>query len=245
VASDRINPTAIAVSMSFAAEAAQRAARLAAGEAELFHQTTPAVSACVRAAESAERAARLAVGGLDLSGRDRSRLMKLAGMDRVEESEKLRREMARTAAGPGAPEAIWDRYREECGPLDRMDDHCLRQLYWLHRERAWGAGVTELRFPPQIKARLVNGQPSLRGRGKPSRCFFIRRFEHQVVAAIVARKEALKAEGIKADEALEMALDEIPSDFTWPKERLENWVKHPGLRQGARQARDRALESAE
>jgi hypothetical protein len=235
VASDSVDRTALAVSISVAAaEAAGRAARLACGEAERFDQTTPAVSACVRAADSAERAARHAVGGLDLSERERSRLMKLTGMDRAEEFEKLRREMARTAGGPGAPEAIWDRYREECGPLARMDDDCLRQLYYLHLDRAWGAGVSELRFPPEIEARLVKGRPRPRGRGKPSRSFFIRRFEHQVIAAVVARKEALKAEGIKADEALERALEEATSDVPWPKERLEDWVKHPGRRQGPR-----------
>jgi len=144
------------------------------------------------------------------------------------------RALAAADGGPGPPEAIWASYRDECGPLEQMSDDCLRELYGVHCRRAWGAGVTRLEFPPEIEARLVNGKPPGRRRGKPERSFFQRRFEQEVISAVAARKEALKVEGFKADEALEIAAAEIAAVQGVARELLEDWVKHPGRRRRRR-----------
>jgi hypothetical protein len=146
----------------------------------------------------------------------------------------FQKQMARTAYGPGPPEAIWEFYRAEIGPLAAMDDDCLRELFAVHRQRAWGADVSELILPPEIEARLVDGEPPRRGRGKPARSFLIRRWEKVAMDAVRARQAKLKAAAIDAEEALDVALAAVVQPDWWPIATIKDWIEHPGRRQKPR-----------
>ena len=181
--------------------------------------------------------ARAAAAQLPLSVAEFEGLERSVGIDRRRD-RALAREMA-LAHGLGPPEAVWRMYEAEIGPLAQMSDDLLRELFAIHQGRAHAVGQAALTLPPEIEARLVDGKPPKRGRGRPARRSFVeRRWERIAMAPVLARQTELKAAGMKADEALEKALAELPPDSPLPAGRLEDWIKHPG-RSRARRVRPR------
>ena len=133
-----------------------------------------------------------------------------------------------------SPETLWREIEREAGPFDQIDIDGMKRALELASVEAAIRGESDVQVPVKIVERMLadlraqqRGR-SLRPNHRPSKNWWLRRWEQTAVAQLDRRRRELMIAGQSRGDAIQQAAREIAGGYGVSAATLISWWANPG-----------------